>query len=98
MMDRRRFLGLTSGGIIAAGPLLAGRGRALAQGASPRAAGRPVAPRPEPPQASAPGVSARDIKIGMSAAFKGAAARLGTQLCPGAAADYPAVHAPGVTN
>ena len=98
MMDRRRFLGLTSGGIIAAGPLLAGRGRALAQGASPRAAGRPVAPRPEPPQASAPGVSARDIKIGMSAAFKGAAAGLGTELWRGAAAYYSEVNARGGIN
>ena len=81
MMDRRHFLGLTSGGLIAAsGPFFGGRGRALAQGASPRAGGRAVVPRPEPPQASAPGVSARDIKIGMSAAFKGAAAGLGTEI------------------
>ena len=99
MMDRRHFLGLTSGGIIAAaGPLLGGRGRALAQGASPRAGGRPVAPRPEPPQASAPGVSARDIKIGMSAAFKGAAAGLGTELWRGAAAYYSEVNVRGGIN
>ena len=99
MMDRRHFLGLTSGGLIAAsGPFFGGRGRVLAQGASPRAGGRAVVPRPEPPQASAPGVSARDIKIGMSAAFKGAAAGLGTELWRGAAAYYSEVNARGGIN
>ena len=98
MMNRRHFLGLTSGGLIAAGPFFGGRGRALAQGASPRAGGRAVVPRPEPPQASAPGVSARDIKIGMSAAFKGAAAGLGTELWRGTAAYYSEVNARGGIN
>jgi branched-chain amino acid transport system substrate-binding protein len=97
-MNRRRFLGLTSGiaaGSIAAGSIAAG-GRAWAQGQRPGA--KPGAPPSEPPAASAPGVSARDVKIGMSAAFKGAQAGLGTELWRGAAAYYTELNARGGLN
>ncbi|HWM76569.1 MAG TPA: ABC transporter substrate-binding protein, partial [Methylomirabilota bacterium] len=52
----------------------------------------------EPPIASAPGVSARDVKIGMSAAFKGAQAGLGTELWRGATAYYTELNARGGVN
>jgi hypothetical protein len=68
-MDRRRLLGLTSA-IVAGGCVLGPGGRSWAQVApAPRPGARPAAGPPEPPTASAPGVSARDVKIGMSAAF-----------------------------
>ncbi len=96
-MDRRRFLGLTSG--IVAGGCLAGSGRAWAQAAPvPRPAPRSGATPFEPPTASAPGVSARDVKIGMSAAFKGAQAGLGTELWRGATAYYTELNARGGVN
>jgi branched-chain amino acid transport system substrate-binding protein len=47
------------------------------------------------PSASAPGVSAKEIRIGMSAAFKGAAAGLGTEFYRGAQACYDEVNARG---
>ncbi len=96
-MDRRRFLGLTSG--IVAGGSITDYGRAWAQVApAPRPGPRLVAPPSEPPVASAPGVSARDVKIGMSAAFKGAQAGLGTELWRGAAACYAELNARGGIN
>ena len=55
-MDRRRFLGLTSG--IVAGKCLTGSDRAWAQVAPvPRPAAKSAATPAEPPVASAPGVS-----------------------------------------
>jgi len=96
-MDRRRFLGLTSG--VVAGGCLAGSGRAWAQAAPvPRPAPRSGVTPLEPPIASAPGVSARDVKIGMSAAFKGAQAGLGTELWRGATAYYTELNARGGVN
>ena len=96
-MDRRRFLGLTSG--IVAGKCLTGSGRAWAQVAPvPRPAPRSGVTPIEPPIASAPGVSARDVKIGMSAAFKGAQAGLGTELWRGATAYYTELNARGGVN
>jgi branched-chain amino acid transport system substrate-binding protein len=107
-MDRRRFLGLTSSiaaGSIAAGGIVTGGG-VLGSCASvwaqvvpaPRPGARPATGPPEPPTASAPGVSARDVKIGMSAAFKGAQAGLGTELWRGAAAYYTELNARGGVN
>ena len=60
-----------------------------ADGSSAAAAGTNV------PIASAPGVSAREIRIGMSAAFKGTAAGLGTEFYRGAQAYYDEVNARG---
>jgi len=96
-MNRRRFLGLTSG-VVAGGYMLGPGGRSWAQGAP---AGRGGAKPPallEPPQASAPGVTARDIKVGMSAAFKGTQAGLGTELWRGAMAYYSELNARGGVN
>jgi branched-chain amino acid transport system substrate-binding protein len=47
------------------------------------------------PIASAPGVSAKEIRIGMSAAFKGTAGGLGTEFYRGAQAYYDEVNARG---
>jgi ABC-type branched-subunit amino acid transport system substrate-binding protein len=47
------------------------------------------------PGASAPGVSANDIRVGMSAAFKGTAAGLGTEFYRGAQAYYDEINARG---
>jgi len=96
-MRRRHFLGLLSGGI--AGGILTGAGPvARAQGAGPwvrgGAAAR-VAASIEDAAASAPGVTPKQIKIGMSAAFKGTAGGLGTELYRGAQACYSEVNARG---
>ena len=97
-MDRRRFLGLTSA-MVSGGSLLGSGGRSWAQVApTPRPGARLATGPPEPPTASAPGVSARDVKIGMSAAFKGAQAGLGTELWRGAAAYYTEINARGGVN
>src|SRR5215470_7576086 len=87
-MNRRRFLGLASLAATAAPR------RAWAQVAAPRPGAKPATP-PEAPTASAPGVSARDVKIGMSAAFKGPAAGLGTELWRGANAYFSEMNARG---
>ena len=82
---------------------------ALSPGALGRVAGAraadPAAPRTsaptkwippiETPGASAPGVSATDVRVGMSAAFKGTAAGLGTEFYRGAQAYYDEVNARG---
>jgi branched-chain amino acid transport system substrate-binding protein len=47
------------------------------------------------PVSSAPGVTAREIRIGMSAAFRGTAAGLGTEFYRGAQAYYDEVNAHG---
>src|SRR5688572_19680862 len=49
----------------------------------------------EPRGASAPGVTPRDIRIGMSAAFKGTSAGLGTEFYRGAQACYAEINARG---
>ncbi len=91
-MERRRFLRLLSGGL--AGGALAGRERAWAQGAAPAGtvAGRAAG---DAPLASAPGVTPAEVKVGMSAAFKGASAGLGTELYRGAHAYYSEINAKG---
>src|SRR5829696_9153826 len=85
-MNRRTFLrfGL---GVIGGGATLA-RGRAAWSQAPPRPAGQPA-------PAGAPGVTAREVRIGMSAAFKGTAAGLGTEFYRGAQAYYSDVNARG---
>jgi branched-chain amino acid transport system substrate-binding protein len=83
-MNRRDIFRILGG---TAASLLLPRDPARAQGgASPG----------EPPRAtSASGVTERDIKIGMSAAFKGTAAGLGIELYRGAQAYYNEVNARG---
>jgi len=89
-MNRRRFLGLASM-VMATSPA-----RAWAQAATRPA--KAATPPVEAPTASAPGVSARDVKIGMSAAFKGPAAGLGTELWRGATAYFSEMNARGGIN
>jgi len=79
-MERRRFLHLIAGGVT---------GAVLADGsAAARARGE------SSPQTSAPrlAVASRTIKIGMSAAFTGTAAALGTELYRGAQAYYDEIN------
>jgi branched-chain amino acid transport system substrate-binding protein len=94
-MDRRAFLKLLSSGmatgVVAADRVVRAQGLAAPSGAG---SGKPVAPA-ETPIASAPGVTARDVRIGMSAAFMGASAGLGTELYRGAQAYYNDVNARG---
>jgi len=93
-VNRRRFLSLLPG--AAAPSVLLGRSRAWAQTSPGLKAGsttaRAVAPEPT---VGAPGVSPGEIKIGMSAAFRGTAAGLGTELYRGAQAYYADVNARG---
>ena len=74
-MERRRALGAIGWSVVSA---LYSRDTAWSQTSSPRAGSRDAF-LPDR-AASAPGVTARDIRIGMTAAFKGTAAGLGTEL------------------
>ena len=79
MMDRRRFLGVVTKTV--AGGLLAGDALAApVQGVTPL--------RSKNGGGEAPGVAGREIRIGMSAAFKGTAGGLGTEFYRGAQAVY----------
>jgi ABC-type branched-subunit amino acid transport system substrate-binding protein len=92
-MQRRTVLRLLSAAALLPGTL----GRAA--GAAAQTA--PTRPAPtkwipvEAPSASAPGVTGKEIRIGMSAAFKGTAAGLGTEFYRGAQAYYEEVNARG---
>jgi len=90
-MERRRLLQAISWGVAST---LVPREPVWSQGTSPRAAGARDAYLPDR-MASAPGVTTRDIRIGMTAAFKGAAAGLGAELYRGAQAYYTEVNARG---
>jgi branched-chain amino acid transport system substrate-binding protein len=92
-MERRRFLGVLTGG-IASGALLGDSVTAWSQGLSSPKSGAAIKYAGEVPT-STPGVTAKEIKIGMSAAFKGTAGRLGTELYRGAQACYDEVNAHG---
>ena len=92
-MNRRAFLraGL---GVLGGGAALAAARPASSQ--APVVAPPVVVPRAtELPGASAPGVTPREIRIGMSAAFKGTAAGLGTEFYRGAQACYSDLNARG---
>ena len=88
-MDRRRFLRLIAGTIV---PVAAsGVGRAWAQS-------RPTAPPGGPARSVSdgpPGVTMNDLRIGMSAAFRGTAAGLGAEFYRGAQAYYNDVNGKG---
>ena len=92
-MQRRAVLGLLSAALI---PGALGRTAAAAAQATHAQASAPTRWVPvEPTSAGAPGVTPKEIRIGMSAAFRGAAAGLGTELYRGAQAYYDHVNAQG---
>jgi ABC-type branched-subunit amino acid transport system substrate-binding protein len=90
-MERRAVLRLLSAALV---PGTVGRSAIAAAQAPPRSAAT-KGPPAETPSASAPGVTSREIRIGMSAAFKGTAAGLGTEFYRGAQAYYDEVNARG---
>jgi branched-chain amino acid transport system substrate-binding protein len=88
-MKRRTVLRLLSAGV--GGGVLGGLGtRAWGQAPAKSAA--------DPAAISAPGVTGREIRIGMSAAFKGTAAALGAEFYRGAQAYYDEVNSRGGIN
>ena len=91
-MKRRTVLRLLSAGLTG-GMVSSGATSGWAQAIKPAPPARPGAP--EIPAASVPGVSAKDIRIGMSAAFKGTAAGLGTEFYRGAQAYYDEINSRG---
>jgi ABC-type branched-subunit amino acid transport system substrate-binding protein len=91
-MKRRRFLRVLTRGIASAA-LLGDNVTAWAQGLSLPKSGAATKYTGEVPATNAPGVSPEAIKIGMSAAFKGTAGGLGTELYRGAQAYYNEVNA-----
>jgi branched-chain amino acid transport system substrate-binding protein len=91
-MHRRGVLRLLSAALV---PGALGRAAAAAaQAPATRSAPTRWVPV-EPPSASAPGVTGKEIRIGMSAAFKGPAGGLGTEFYRGAQAYYDEVNARG---
>ena len=91
-MRRRTVLRLLSSALLPGtlGPV------AVARAADPRTnASTKWIPPVDTPGGSAPGVSAADIRVGMSAAFKGTAAGLGTEFYRGAQAYYEEINARG---
>ncbi len=91
-MKRRDFLGVVSGSLMG---VLAARTNAGAQKPAAPRPGIPGPPTGEPLMPSAPGVTGKEIRIGMSAAFKGTSAGLGTELYRGAQAYYDEVNSRG---
>src|SRR5204863_2531291 len=100
-MERRTVLRVLSSALLSGA--LGRAATAAAQSATPRppatkwvpAEGAPVVAGGPAPTASAPGVTAKEIRIGMSAAFKGTAAGLGTEFYRGAQACYGDINARG---
>jgi branched-chain amino acid transport system substrate-binding protein len=88
MMERRTVLRLLAAALL---PGLAGRVAAADTGRGGTPRWIPV----DAPATGTPGVSAKEIRIGMSAAFKGTAAGLGTEFYRGAQAYYDEVNARG---
>jgi len=93
-MERRRFLRVLTRG-IAGGALLRDSVTAWAQDPAPPKSGAATKYTGEVSTASAPGVTPEAIKVGMSAAFKGTAAGLGTEFYRGAQAYYNEINARG---
>lgn len=90
-MNRRRFLGFLGGTTAALAARAASAQLRPASRSAPNEA--PVGPRAL--AASAPGVTGSEIRIGMSAAFRGVQAGLGTEFYRGAQAYYDEVNARG---
>src|SRR5687767_15836364 len=95
MMERRTVLRLLSAGL---GSGVVGGLTAPAWAQAPKVLAQARSGAGESSAASAPGVTAREIRIGMSAAFKGTAAGLGTEFYRGAQAYYDEVNSRGGIN
>src|SRR5439155_973496 len=99
-MNRRRFLGFLAGtsAALATARAASAQSRQTGRGnpipVDPPAA-PPAATRPVGLSASAPGVTATEVRIGMSAAFRGTAAGLGTEFYRGAQAYYDEMNTRG---
>jgi ABC-type branched-subunit amino acid transport system substrate-binding protein len=92
-MNRRSVLRLLAAGLV---PGSLARPAVAAGQTPPRPATRWVPPDAAAGAgAAAPGVTSREIRIGMSAAFKGTAAGLGTEFYRGAQAYYDEINARG---
>jgi len=89
-MKRRELLRCLAGAV--AGGLVTGRTSAWAQS---RAKTAPPPTADDGPAGEASGVTEREIKVGMSAAFKGSNAGLGVELYRGAQACYDEINAHG---
>ncbi len=89
-MERRQMLRIAGGALLG---VLVPREPVWPQLAGGRSPGSRLPA--EPRTASAPGVTEREIRIGMSAAFRGTAGGLGTELYRGAQAWYSEVNAQG---
>jgi ABC-type branched-subunit amino acid transport system substrate-binding protein len=95
-MKRRTVVRLLSTALV---PGLLGRAATAAAQGPARASVPPTKWIPaDVPSASATGVTGKEIRIGMSAAFKGTAAGLGTEFYRGAQAYYDEVNAKGGLN
>ena len=94
-MQRRTVLRLLTSGVLSGA--LGRAATAAAQGTTRWVPADRTRPGTETPtaSASAPGVTAKEVRIGMSAAFKGTAAGLGTEFYRGAQAYYEEVNARG---
>jgi len=92
-MNRRHFLGMLAGSLVPGAPLAWAQSRPVG--------GRVVPGEPTPGRAAAaaaeaaPGVTVNDVRVGMSAAFRGTAAGLGTEFYRGAQAYYNDVNGKG---
>ena len=99
-MERRTVLRLLSSAVISGALGRAAAAAAQTAGTRPGtkwvpADGAPAVVGTAAPAGSAPGVTGKEIRIGMSAAFKGTAAGLGTEFYRGAQAYYDEVNTRG---
>ncbi len=87
-MNRRRFLGVLAGApvALATAPHAAAQSRRADPPTGARAGALGLSP-------AAPGVTATEVRVGMSAAFRGTAAGLGTEFYRGAQAYYEDINA-----
>ncbi len=98
-MNRRRFLGFLAGTTAALATTRAASAQSRPTGRWAPSDVPPAAPVPRPTSlglgGSVPGVTATEVRIGMSAALKGTAGGLGTELYRGAQAYYDEVNLRG---
>jgi branched-chain amino acid transport system substrate-binding protein len=94
-MNRRRFLRFLGATTATLATAQAAAAQTRASRFRPVPSEPAAVPQPVAPTASAPGVTPNEIRVGMSAAFRGTAAGLGTEFYRGAQAYYDEVNARG---